>query len=447
MKKVIGIFAICLFALTLSGCVAISPIDDMFTLPQLPNEYFELQEAIEVELDAGAEYSAPTSGANRSAVQFLDIDGDGEKEAVAYFKVYNDDKPLKICIFERDSEGVYAKSMVIENAGTSIESVSYTDMDMDGISEVVVGWQISGELKILYIYSIEGMQTAPLVSTEYTTYTSHQLHSENGTDIVVIKTAGTNETGEVTAYSLAQDGEITSDTAYLSKGIIALSRVRANYLTDGKPAIYVESTTGNNIVTDIITYKSGHLENVTLDTNTGVSETTLRSYSVYSTDINADEIIEVPKPELLPSQTETTTDYYILKWYTYDERGARTLTFTTYHNYSDGWYIRLPEEWVGNISVRRVDGYSGERVIVFSLLKGNGEFEDFLKIYTLTGNNRYEKAGQEGRFIIRNDDSTNGTIYAGEILTETEDFVIPVSVEDILLNFKIIYSEWITGEI
>lgn len=450
VKKVCVIVMLCLVGTMMSGCIGISSIDNMYALPQLSNEYFELQEAIDRIIDSGAEYLAPISGNNRSAVQLVDLDSDGRDEGVACFKVNDEGKQLKIYIFGNSDEKAYAQALVIEGEGTGIESVSYNDMDGDGICEVIVGWQISSELKILCVYSIKNKQATPLIRAEYTTYTTHMLGGDiggqRGSDVITIKLTNSSESGEVTAYSLMKDGEIVSSTAYLSKGILALSRVRANYLNNGKAAVYIESTTGNSVITDIIVYKKDRLENITLDPDSNVSKMTTRSYSVYSTDINGDGIIEVPRPELLPVQSETTS-YYVLKWYTYDDMGERKLSVTTYHNYSDGWYLKIPEDWVGNISVRRADGYSGERVVVFSFVQSDGTFEDFLKIYTLTGENREERAYQAGRFVLLDNNGVDGTIYAAEILESAYDIPLRVTIDIVQSQFKVIYAEWITGEI
>ena len=65
LKKVIAVAALIFLMMTVSGCVGATPIEDMYALPQLSNEYFELQEAVDQVIAAGAEYLAPTSGSNR----------------------------------------------------------------------------------------------------------------------------------------------------------------------------------------------------------------------------------------------------------------------------------------------------------------------------------------------------------------------------------------------
>ena len=85
--------------LTASGCgFSLSP-EDLYSLPQLPAEYTELNSCINAVIESGAEYAAPISGSNIQPVQLEDLNGDGEEEAVAFFRNSADERPLKIYIF------------------------------------------------------------------------------------------------------------------------------------------------------------------------------------------------------------------------------------------------------------------------------------------------------------------------------------------------------------
>ena len=129
MKKLCLLFvAAALLLGTLTGCFR--TVDELFTLPKLPEEYQNLQEKIEeVTTGTGAEYAAPIMGANNQPVQLQDLDGDGVMEALAFFRVStaNDDKPLKIYIF-RLTDGGYELGTVIEGEGSAINSISYEDL-------------------------------------------------------------------------------------------------------------------------------------------------------------------------------------------------------------------------------------------------------------------------------------------------------------------------------
>ena len=90
----LGLMAGVLMLLT-SGCgFAFSP-EELYSLPALPAENTELNNCINQIIEGGAEYAAPVSGTNIQPVQMRDLDGDGQQEAVAFFRNSADEKPLK----------------------------------------------------------------------------------------------------------------------------------------------------------------------------------------------------------------------------------------------------------------------------------------------------------------------------------------------------------------
>ena len=88
-----------LACLLLAGCQMDSTVEELFTLPRLPTEYTTLSRQLDQLLSEGYEYMAPTSGRNIQSLQMVDIDGDGRDEALAFFRLSNGEKPLKIYVF------------------------------------------------------------------------------------------------------------------------------------------------------------------------------------------------------------------------------------------------------------------------------------------------------------------------------------------------------------
>ena len=427
------------FLFSLAGCYS-KTAQELYSLPQASEEYWKLQEQINGILDADAEYASPKSGANRQAVQLQDLNGDGVDEAIAFFSVTGE-RPLKIYIFRR-VDGDYEVYGFIEGDGTAIDSITYTDMDGDGSQEIIVGWQMSATLQMLDVYSIHGFQPTHLVNSDYSALTVADMNGDGNDDLVVLRISDSSLSGGAEVYSLQSDGEIVSSSASLSQGVEALSRVRSGRLSNGMPAVYVESVYGeSNVITDILINNDGQLSNITADQVSGVSDETVRTYAVYCSDINNDGVLEVPFPILL--QTQSETNYYVIDWYAYSSTGDRDKVLTTYHNYWDEWYLVLPDDWENNITLRREDAVSGERELIYSYIRdGTDEAEDFLIIYKLSGDNREERARLAGRFLL----VTEGeTIYAAEILADEGD--IPLTIDSTLIkdNFHIIYSDWITG--
>ena len=440
MRKVMLLAVALVMALCLGGCMEMSA-DSLYALPQLSEGYLKLQSAIDSVLSSGAEYAAPSTGANRQPIQREDLDGDGVREVIAFFNFAGTDRPLKIVVF-RSVDGEYSEIARIEGEGTGIESVAYLDMNGDGVREVAVGWQMGAGINMLSVYSISGWQVNRLVNTNYSEYTVCDMDGETGSDILVLRLSQSELSGQAEHYALTGDGEVVTGTARLSSGTEALLRVRSTQLLGGRSAILVESTmNGTGIVTDILAWQNGKLANVTLDENSGVSEGTLRlSYALYCRDIDSDGVIDVPQPVPLPPTTEGTT-YYTIDWYSYYPGGSRRLVCTTYSNYTDSWYLVLPDSWKGKITLSREEGASGERMIIFSTVSENGARDkDFLAVYTLTGEKREERASVGGRFMLSRSEET---VYAARILTED---ALPVSRQMLINNFGLIYSEWITGE-
>ena len=433
-------------ALLLSGCIG-DPAENYYSVPQATERFIQLQEKIDEVISGGASFSPPSSGYNRQSVQLQDLNGDGRNEAIAFFKVAGE-KPLRIYVFSENG-GVFEQSMVIEGEGTSIDSITYTDMDRDGVKEILVGWRMSSSVKLLTMYSALDYQPVELASTDYSEYTVYDLDSNGDSEALVIcKT----DTGVSTAnlYSLMSDGEMVSTSAYLSKGAETVTRIMRGRLTDGGAAVFVDSSHADGgLVTDVFTLDGdGALKNLTLRSRSGSSSDTMRGMTVYCSDINDDGLMDIPIPRTLFPQTETV--YYVIDWYDYDARGRRTLAMTTYHNYSDGWYLVIPESWGDRVSIRREDSLSGERTIVFSrVVEGDSEngvqhVEDFLRIYTLTGDNKRELASLSGRFRLL---SRADVIYAAEILVDADRYEFDISEATIRENFEIIYSDWSTGAI
>lgn len=424
-----------------SGCLS-GTAEELYCLPALSDEYMSLQKQVDTMLQAGTSYSAPVSGNNRQSIQLQDVDGDGTNEALVFVENPETEKRLRVCIFD-DYQDTYSLSCTIEGDGARFESVSYSDMDGDGISELIVGWQMSAELKLLTAYSIKDYQPTNLLSTDYSEYTMTDLTRDGNEDLVVVRMAATERSGEVEMYSLMQDGELVSAGTKLSAGVESLSRLRVSGLQDGTPAVYFESVINStNLVTDIVVYRNDKLRNITVNANTGVSESTVRGSMTFSRDMNGDEVLEIPRPVQLPTQSESTS-YWEMQWYDYSIGGRGIPVLSTFHNTTDGWYFVLPEEWEGKIAVRREEGANRERSIVFSRYDERKDSigEDILSISALSGNQAEAMSRENGRFFLMKEDDI---VFAARILSGSSQFSLTETL--VRTNFHIIYSEWISGD-
>lgn len=444
-NKRTGIFLMAmLLSGVLSGCFFKS-VDELYALPKQSEEYYQLQAEIDRIMVEGAAYAAPTSGSNQQSVQLADLDGDSEEEAIVFVKT-NGEKPLKGYIFDRVDD-TFTNVAVIEGDGGNFASVEYVQIDGEPGLEIVIGRQVSDQvLQSLSVYALRDNRVVELMSANYTEYTTVDLDSDGNTDIFVIRFDSDERTG-VAEYYRSVGGQIEREPeALMSSGVEVIKRIISGNVDDGVPAVFVASMyEENNIITDIFALRDGTFMNITTEGVSGTSAQTIRNYYVYATDIDSDGVIELPQPQPLPAYGETPADdvYWIINWYRVSaDDGKRTITLTTYHNYSGGWFVILPEEWSGELTITRSSEVSGVRGYVFSKWEGNqAPPEPIFTIYAFSGDDRNTVAAENGRFVLG---EKGDVTYAAEL--GTCQWARELSEEDLIQMFRFIHIAWNSGE-
>lgn len=401
----------------LSGCMSQSG-EDFYAPPQLPEDYLALQQTInKVISDLGAEYAAPSSGSNTQNIQLQDLDGDGIQEsALAFFRVSSAEKPLKIYIFRQNEQtDEYETAWVIEGVGTAIYSIAFENLGGTGDKEIVVSWQISAKTQSLAAYSLQrGGDVVELMRSGYTKSAILDLDRDNEKEIVLLQLDTAEDNSRAELYNYDNGLMVHTSAVPLSLGITEIQAAKMGALTNLMPALFVSSDFGEDggRITDIIALRDGVLTNLTRNEEIGMSLSTVRYYADFQdangTDINNDGILELPLPELLPSVGENTAQMYLLHWNQCGPEGEATRVCTTFHSYEDGWYLVLPEEWQGKVTIARRDSGASaagsERAVSFYHLPSGAdeseEPEEFLTIYRLSGTNRAHRAALDGRFVL-----------------------------------------------
>lgn len=404
-------------ALSLSGCV-FKPVDDLYALPVLPQEYRDLQTTIDATMnELGAEYATINYGSNTSTIQLLDMDGDGEQETAAVFLRVPaaEEKPMRVCMFRQGSDQTYRQYVMLSGPGTSINSVAYEDLTGDGSRELIISWQLSAGVHTLSAYNFTGSGANELMNTTYNEgYTTVDLDQDGCKELIVFQQDTTGEGNNRAEYYDYKEGVLTlSFTGALSDGLKDVVRSEPGLLSDGKLGVYVTLELENGYVTDVLTLDRQGLVNVTRDTESGMSlATAWTNTEATATDINNDGVVEIPRPQMLaPLDPESPATQYLIYWQQVDSYGRSATCGITYHSFTDGWYLTLPNGWdINNITVARDDGLSGrgERAVVFYYWpeREAGKPEKFLTIYRLTGSNRTARSKQPGRTVLHSDAST-----------------------------------------
>ncbi len=461
MKKLRLLLAAGLLVL-LTGCFSQS-VDDLYAPPRAPDDYLKLDNKINEVLSAGGEYAAPLTGDLTQKVQLQDLNGDGVPEAIAFFRVSSSERPLKIYIYRQMGED-YEVAAIIEGEGSAINYVAYENLDGDRNKEIIVSWQMmSDQNHSLTAYSIRNGEVLELMRTNYTSFQVCDLDQDGQDEIVVVQTGATEESNRVELYNY-RDGLLELDSsAPLSKNVNGLpdGGVKTGYLQDNIPAVFVSSVYGYpgsaqeyadtayheaGHITDVFAWKNNRIQNITLDPETGESDSTIRWYTnVGAKDINHDGIMELPKPFALPEPNSTSiaVNFWGIHWRQYDLDGQSHQVFTTYYNDKDGWYFILPKEWEDHITISRSDMVGGgERAVIFYYWEGDESVDPspFLVVYTLSGDNRFMRANMSGRFRLMAGDDDSDIIYAARFIQNEWDCGLDEN--GVRSHFALITNDW-----
>lgn len=433
----------------LSGCFFKST-DELYAVPQASEEYVNLKETIEA-VKGTADYAAPTTGSNTQTVQLVDLDGDGTQEAVTFFRDNNTEKPLKIYIFSQTTKDEYKDVAVIEGDGTAIESISYNNLNGMSSKEIVVSWAMSTSVHILVAYSYDAGEVTELMRSGYSYYVPTDIDRDGADELLLIQMNESEDSNSVEYYDYKDGAMVLCSSAPLSKEIEDVRTFRAGYVKDNVPALYITSDYVNNgLITDILCLNNGKLQNITLDPDTGLSSGTLRLNStVEPADIDGDGILELPQPHSIGIYGENinSENFWIIKWWEYDQNGVAWPVCTTYHNFNtyDSWYLILPDGWEGQFTLSRGDTNTaaGERSIVFSYWTGDEgtKPQPFLVIYKLTGTNRVSRSKLGNRFILQ---TTTDAIFAAEFISC--DWNCDLDEEGLRARFSLIQTDWSTSD-
>ncbi|MCD8353852.1 MAG: hypothetical protein LUC47_06025 [Clostridiales bacterium] len=456
MKRLLA--ALCaLSMLVLSGCSfnVLESTDELYALPKASEEYTSLEENLQSLLDSGLEYAPPLSGSNTQPVQLQDLDGDGEQEALAFFRESSAmETPLKIYIFTKDDEGLYEVACVIAGDGTDINSVLICQLvgDESTVYELVVAWQVSSALYTLSAYSIEEYTPITLMTqTSYTRYSAVDLDGDEEQELVLMTVRNSDSDMSTAVYYDNVDGVLEPvSTANLSTRLSSIDKTSDGLLADGTPALYVTgavqdvNSSASYQLTDILLLRDGALCNITLDEDGQNSTDTIRYSLTSNQDINGDGVLEIPIPYLLTNYDNSSSDlFYAVDWRQYAADGSYTVVSITYYNSTDGWYLELPEEWLDCLELARQDtsqSGSNERGILFYYNDGSDDADTpFLGIYKNTGTYRERNATSGDRMILLR---SSDAIYSLELFGSAYDQV--ESAGDLLDRFHLITADWST---
>lgn len=435
MKKKILVAVCVIFVLALSGC-AMRTVNEMYSPPRHSSVYSNLQAEIDRAMQA-MEYASPVNGENQQTIQMRDITGDGLDECLVFAKMPAD-KMLYILVFAQDDKENYKLINRVECNGTGFEQVEFADVDGKPGAEIVVGRRLNDQIMaIASVFSLVDGEFEQIMSTIYSKFMVLDMDGDRLSDLFVVREGeGERRNASAVVYSYQEECVVRSREAELSASAGSIRRMTPAQLSGGETAVYIASDYGENaLVSDVFVIKNGAFTNLTFSAEREMSVQTLRNFYVFSEDINNDGVLDIPSLTTMKSisKDDTSDEQYLIRWYNLDIDGLDTTSAYTYHNYANGWFIKLDE----NIANRFAVEQNARNYIFYLWDETFSEASPVFTIYTFTGKDRDVQAGELNRFPL----------YRGENIVYAADMGMIASTygitqEALQNNFHFMHQTW-----
>lgn len=353
-KKGIVLCLILSVFLTFCGCeTLITTPDNLLSPPELSGEMRPINEALAKSVTEEYKLCYPSGGNLRSPIVLEDVDGDGVKEAFAFYITDNGDGTnMHINFIKKTKKGWKSIADNIVTAG-GIEKIEFSDISNDGQKEIIVGWEIFGSAqKELGIYSIMNGGLYERLMANYTNFVCTDISGDKVPELLLHYLDTEEERNTVSVYTLSPTGVSQTAGCTLDNKVKTSAEPIVSKLSNGKAAIFIDEEKANGNITEVLFMEDGELINPLLDKETGENITTNRSANIASSDIDNDGTIEIPIFIDAPAAAGTNEKFYFTNWCSFDGKEL-TVKKTTVINQIDGYYLDLPSKLIDKIAISR----------------------------------------------------------------------------------------------
>ena len=377
IKTLLAIAVIVALALSLSGCsFRLSSFDNLLRPPRLSGEYQGLQDTFEKLVDKDYSLSTPENGLYRSAFIVNDFDGDKDEEALVFYTEKSKPDLVNVYYFEfKDNNWVPVNTY--DGLGSSVDEVKISDLNQDGKSEIIVGWNLfsSKTNKVFSVYDISSENLRFVSSFPYSYLDIIDVNGDGVDDILTMNvdsSVADHYTSSATAYTF--DSKLSSmqilSTVKTDGNISSYSDIKVEKIDD-KRLIYVEAFKGDNdMITEVLYWddESGSLVSPLFDVSTQTTSLTLRHMKLSCRDIDSDGFLEIPvsvdmygssvvdtsvSNTVRASSKENaapTKSLYYTKWAKFRNDRLRAVQYSIIDE-DGGYLLNIPSSWVGRITV------------------------------------------------------------------------------------------------
>ncbi|MBQ7858759.1 MAG: hypothetical protein IJ347_01315 [Faecalibacterium sp.] len=370
-KRWVAVGLVCL----LCGCSGTN-VDELLRAPRLSGENGAVKEALDAALGENAQLKYPTYGDFLSPFLSGDWNGDGTADMAV---LYRTTASANVClaVLQKDTEAVWQVTGTVEGLSDMVESVRLASLRKGRANQIVVGYTTQGD-EYLAVYAWESGLLQPILQQTYSQYIIQDITGSGADDLVLLSSDAESGKMKVQLLTAGEEGFTAMQAPGLSaeefSGLAAISAGRG---ADGKAYLILDGwtgATGASLASMMLYYdgETGGLQPARLPGTQDLYADSLRHVSLLtSRDIDGDGVVEIPVQTELVGQMnllqDRRMDFIVWRDYTAEQPDKSFGLLDEEY----GYYIRLPEEWRGNLTLI------------------NGEEEGTVELRSLSGEDLY----------------------------------------------------------
>lgn len=355
--------AFCLFCVIglLTGCQPLGSVDTLLQPPQLSEEQEQIYLALQDAVGSGITLQYPRTGTNLSAFTVMDLDDDGEDEALVFYKKTSltaAENGLRLSVLDQ-VDGAWMSVFDRPAAGTEVERILICPLGTNTRNQIFVGYSgVDQSDKLLTVYDYAEADFAEIFQTPYTLFDVADLDGETGTELLVLRRFTDTASPTAAIYRMQSDGVKNGGELELRAGFTDFSQVLYGTLPDGGIGIYIDgSASGSTLQTEVLCVRGHALEYVLESTE--ILSRTARPVGYVSMDYDQDGTVEIPVQEAFPGYASDSSEQVRLTKFLVVSGTALAEQARGYFSLSDGCIFLLPPSWYGTVTAM-VDSLSGD---------------------------------------------------------------------------------------
>ena len=358
MKKIFTLLTIMLMIITvIGGCGVLKTPEELIQPPELNIEKKKLNDALLNYLPQNADLIVlpyVKGMKQESSLINKDIDGDGEKEAVA---LYRDKNTRKIGLIVMDKENdTWTRKTDIKLDVFEVADYKVIDTNNDGLDEIIIGYYgITNPYKEVNIYVQEQNNLRSIFKERYLALDVLDADEDGLQDIVISDFADTEHNNRVSIFNVYGNNAVKiSEISYPKENeVYSISFGKVNDRTKAFFVdMYVNQTYGQ---TDVVVYEDRKLFSIIRDSD--IKEI-IQTSPIKSVDIDDDGITEVAKMQVIDryDRENSSANNFVKNYYKITEKLELDLVSQVYEDIDMNINITFPLSFKNNYFIEKTSG-------------------------------------------------------------------------------------------